>query len=413
MIIEIIGIFFLLLLSGFFSSSETAITRISDVKIYQWSENKSSRYKRARELMKSREKIIGILLLGNNIVNILASALATSILIGLFGDKGIIYATLIMTALIFIFSEVLPKTYAIREPEKLVLYASPIIKIFTIILSPINFLVQRLVSSILNLANKETKNNDWRQNLRGAILLANNKGDVRKRDRIMLESILDLHEVKVSEIMTHRKNIEGININENIDMIIDLSLKSRFTRLPLWKENADNIIGTLHIKDLLRAKNSNNSIEINEIMQKPQFISENTSLSEQLNNFKKETIQMAFVIDEYGDLQGLITLEDILEEIVGEIFDEFDKQITGPEILEDKSVIVDGAMTIRDLNKLMDWKLEDEEASTIAGLVIDVAQKLPSINETIKINNFNFTILERQRTRITKINIKPITTDLN
>lgn len=411
MIIEIIGIFFLLLLSGFFSSSETAITRISDVKIYQWSENKSSRYKRARELMKSREKIIGILLLGNNIVNILASALATSILIGLFGDKGIIYATLIMTALIFIFSEVLPKTYAIREPEKLVLYASPIIKIFTIILSPINFLVQRLVSSILNLANKETKNNDWRQNLRGAILLANNKGDVRKRDRIMLESILDLHEVKVSEIMTHRKNIEGININENIDMIIDLSLKSRFTRLPLWKENADNIIGTLHIKDLLRAKNSNNSIEINEIMQKPQFISENTSLSEQLNNFKKETIQMAFVIDEYGDLQGLITLEDILEEIVGEIFDEFDKQITGPEILEDKSVIVDGAMTIRDLNKLMDWKLEDEEASTIAGLVIDVAQKLPSINETIKINNFNFTILERQRTRITKINIKPLTID--
>ena len=411
MIIEIIGIFFLLLLSGFFSSSETAITRISDVKIYQWSENKSSRYKRARELMKSREKIIGILLLGNNIVNILASALATSILIGLFGDKGIIYATLIMTALIFIFSEVLPKTYAIREPEKLVLYASPIIKIFTIILSPINFLVQRLVSSILNLANKETKNNDWRQNLRGAILLANNKGDVRKRDRIMLESILDLHEVKVSEIMTHRKNIEGININENIDMIIDLSLKSRFTRLPLWKENADNIIGTLHIKDLLRAKNINNSIEINKIMQKPQFISENTSLSEQLNNFKKETIQMAFVIDEYGDLQGLITLEDILEEIVGEIFDEFDKQITGPEILEDKSVIVDGAMTIRDLNKLMDWKLEDEEASTIAGLVIDVAQKLPSINETIKINNFNFTILERQRTRITKINIKPITTD--
>ena len=411
MIIEIIGIFFLLLLSAFFSSSETAITRISDVKIYQWGEKKGKKYKRTKDLMKSRERIIGILLLGNNIVNILASALATSILIGIFGDKGIIYATLIMTALIFIFSEVLPKTYAIREPEKLVLYASPIIKIFTVILSPINFLVQNLVSSILNIANKETKNNDWRQNLRGAILLANNKGDVRKRDRIMLESILDLHEVKVSEIMTHRKNIEGININENIDIIINLALKSRFTRLPLWKENADNIIGTIHIKDLLRAKNNNESIEINKIMQIPQFISENTSLSEQLNNFKKETIQMAFVIDEYGDLQGLITLEDILEEIVGEIFDEFDKQIIGPKVLQDKSVVVDGAMTIRDLNKLMDWKLRDEEASTIAGLVIDIAQKLPSINETIKIDNFHFTILERQRTRITKINIKPLIID--
>ena len=408
MIIEIIGIFFLLLLSAFFSSSETAITRISDVKIYQWGENKNRKYIKAKELMKSREKVIGILLLGNNIVNILASALATSILIGLFGDKGIIYATLIMTTLVFIFSEVLPKTYAIRESEKLILYASPIIKIFIIILSPINFLVQNLVSSILNITNKETKNNDWKQNLRGAILLANNKGDVRKPDRIMLESILDLHEVKVSEIMTHRKNIEGINVSEHIDIIIDLALKSRFTRLPLWKDNADNIIGTLHIKDLLRARNTNTNLQINEIMQKPQFISENTSLSEQLNNFKKETIQMAFVIDEYGDLQGLISLEDILEEIVGEIFDEFDKQIAGPEILNDKSVVVDGAMTIRDLNRLMDWKLPDEEASTIAGLVIDVAQKLPSINETIKIDKFHFTVIERQRTRITKINIKPI-----
>ncbi|MFP6779307.1 MAG: CNNM domain-containing protein [Alphaproteobacteria bacterium] len=411
MLIEITGIFFLLLLSAFFSSSETAITRISDVKIYQWGENKNRKYIKAKELMKSREKVIGILLLGNNIVNILASALATSILIGLFGDKGIIYATLIMTTLIFIFSEVLPKTYAIRESEKLILYASPIIKIFIIILSPINFLVQNLVSSILNITNKETKNNDWKQNLRGAILLANNQGDVRKPDRIMLESILDLHEVKVSEIMTHRKNIEGINISENIEIIIDLALKSRFTRLPLWKDNADNIIGTLHVKDLLRARNTNTNLQINDIMQKPQFISENTSLSEQLNNFKKETIQMAFVIDEYGDLQGLISLEDILEEIVGEIFDEFDKQIAGPDILSDKSVVVDGAMTIRDLNRSMDWKLPDEEASTIAGLVIDKAQKLPSINEIIKIDKFNFTVLERQRTRITKINIKPIVMD--
>ena len=411
MLIEITGIFFLLLLSAFFSSSETAITRISDVKIYQWGENKNRKYIKAKELMKSREKVIGILLLGNNIVNILASALATSILIGLFGDKGIIYATLIMTTLIFIFSEVLPKTYAIRESEKLILYASPIIKIFIIILSPINFLVQNLVSSILNITNKETKNNDWKQNLRGAILLANNQGDVRKPDRIMLESILDLHEVKVSEIMTHRKNIEGINISENIEIIIDLALKSRFTRLPLWKDNADNIIGTLHVKDLLRARNSNTNLQINDIMQKPQFISENTSLSEQLNNFKKETIQMAFVIDEYGDLQGLISLEDILEEIVGEIFDEFDKQIAGPDILSDKSVVVDGAMTIRDLNRSMDWKLPDEEASTIAGLIIDKAQKLPSINEIIKIDKFNFTVLERQRTRITKINIKPIVMD--
>lgn len=407
MIIEIIVIFFLLLLSAFFSSSETAITRISDAKIHQWDEKKSKGIKKAKSLLQDREKVIGTLLLGNNIANILASALATSILINLFGDKGIIYATIIMTSLIFIFAEVLPKTYAIRQSEKIIIYSSPVIIFFTKILSPIIIVLQSLVSSILKLTNKENNQNDWKQNLRGAILLANNQGNVRKYDRIMLESILDLHEVKVSEIMTHRKNIESLNILENIDNIIDLALKSRFTRLPLWKGNPDNIIGTLHIKDLLRAKNINNNVDINNLMQKPLFISENTSLSEQLNKFKKETTQIAFVIDEYGDLQGLITLEDVLEEIVGEIFDEFDKQILEPKILEDKSVTVDGAMTIRDLNRLTDWGLPDDEASTIAGLVIDVAQKLPKINETIIIENFYFKILESQRTRLTKINIKP------
>jgi len=407
MIIEIIVIFFLLLLSAFFSSSETAITRISDAKIHQWDEKKNKRIKKAKNLLKDREKVIGTLLLGNNIVNILASALATSILINLFGDKGIIYATIIMTSLIFIFAEVLPKTYAIRKSEKLVIYSAPIIIIFTKILSPIIIVLQSLVSSILKLTDKENNKNEWKQNLRGAILLANNQGNVRKYDRIMLESILDLHEVKVSEIMTHRKNIESLNILENIDNIVSLALKSRFTRLPLWKGNPDNIIGTLHIKDLLKAKNVDNSLDINNLLQKPLFISENTSLSEQLNRFKKETNQIAFVIDEYGDLQGLITLEDVLEEIVGEIFDEFDKQILEPNILEDKSVTVDGAMTIRDLNRLTDWKLPDDEASTIAGLVIDVAQKLPKINEIIIIENFYFKIIESQRTRLTKINIKP------
>ena len=407
MIIEIIVIFFLLLLSAFFSSSETAITKISDAKIHQWDEKKNKKVIKAKSLLKNREKVIGTLLLGNNIVNILASALATSILITLFGDKGIIYATVIMTSLIFIFAEVLPKTYAIRESEKLIIYSAPIIIFFTKILSPIIIVLQSLVSSILKIANKENSQSDWKQNLRGAILLANNQGNVRRYDRVMLESILDLHEVKVSEIMTHRKNIESLHILDNIDNITHLALKSRFTRLPLWKGNTDNIIGTLHIKDLLRAKNINNKIDINNLMQKPLFISENTSLSEQLNKFKKETNQMAFVIDEYGDIQGLITLEDVLEEIVGEIFDEFDKQILEPNILEDKSVTVDGAMTIRDLNRLTDWDLSDDEASTIAGLVIDVAQKLPKINETIKIENFYFKILERQRTRLTKINIKP------
>ena len=402
MILEIVAILFLLLLSAYFSSSETAITRISDAKILQW----DNKYKKAKKLLESREKVISTLLLGNNIVNILASVLATSVMIKLFGDKGIIYTTILMTTLIFIFSEILPKTYAIRKAEVLILNTAPVTIFFNYILSPISITVHKLVRLSLSLFTREDSKNDWKQNLRGAILLANNQGEFRKRERIMLENILDLSEVKVSEIMTHRKDIKSINIEEDIDKIINIALNGRFTRLPMWKENPDNIVGTIHIKDLLRATNIYGKTQIIELIQKPLFISENTSLSDQLNQFKNTTIQMAFVIDEYGDLQGLITLEDVLEEIVGEIFDEFDKPTSGPEVLSDKSVNVDGNMTIRDLNRFMDWKLPDEEASTVAGLVIDEAQKLPKVREIIQINKFRFTILGRQRTRITKLNIR-------
>ena len=402
MILEIVAILFLLLLSAYFSSSETAITRISDAKILQWDD----KYKKAKKLLESREKVISTLLLGNNIVNILASVLATSVMIKLFGDKGIIYTTILMTTLIFIFSEILPKTYAIRKAEVLILNTAPVTIFFNYILSPISITVHKLVRLSLSLFTREDSKNDWKQNLRGAILLANNQGEFRKRERIMLENILDLSEVKVSEIMTHRKDIKSINIEEDIDKIINIALNGRFTRLPMWKENPDNIVGTIHIKDLLRATNIYGKTQIIELIQKPLFISENTSLSDQLNQFKNSTIQMAFVIDEYGDLQGLITLEDVLEEIVGEIFDEFDKPASGPEILSDESVNVDGNMTIRDLNRFMDWKLPDEEASTVAGLVIDEAQKLPKVREIIQINKFRFTILGRQRTRITKLNIR-------
>ena len=402
MILEIVAILFLLLLSAYFSSSETAITRISDAKILQW----DNKYKKAKKLLESREKVISTLLLGNNIVNILASVLATSVMIKLFGDKGIIYTTIIMTCLIFIFSVILPKTYAIRKAEVLILNTAPVTIFFNYILSPVSITVHKLVRLSLSLFTREDSKNDWKQNLRGAILLANNQGEFRKRERIMLENILDLSEVKVSEIMTHRKDIKSINIEEDIDKIINIALNGRFTRLPMWKENPDNIVGTIHIKDLLRATNIYGKTQIIELIQKPLFISENTSLSDQLNQFKNSTVQMAFVIDEYGDLQGLITLEDVLEEIVGEIFDEFDKPTSGPEILSDESVNVDGNMTIRDLNRFMDWKLPDEEASTVAGLVIDEAQKLPKVREIIQINKFRFTILGRQRTRITKLNIR-------
>ena len=316
-----------------------------------------------------------------------------------------------MTILIFIFSEVLPKTYAIRKSEKLTLFTVPYISFLTKVLAPINIIVQILVSSILNLTGRENNKNDGRQNIRGAIILADDEGSVRKRDRKMLEGILDLSELDVEEIMTHRKNIESFDISEESKKIFEKSIKSNFSRIPIWEDNPDNIIGILHIKDLIRAANISKTLDVKAILQKPLFIPETTSLSKQLNEFRKSSTQIALVIDEYGVLQGLITMEDILEEIVGEIFDEFDQPSSKPNILEDGKVLVDGNMTVRDINRLMDWKIPDDEASTLSGLVIEIAQKLPKEREIIKIKDYKFKVVNRQKTRISKLLVEKIIND--
>ena len=411
MLIEIIAIFLLLLISAFFSSSETAITRVSDAKIRQKAEEGNKKAINTKNLLKDREKVIGALLLGNNAVNILASALTTSLFIAPFGDLGIFYATILMTILIFIFSEVLPKTYAIRKSEKLTLFTVPYISFLTKVLAPINIIVQLLVRSILDLTGREKNKNDGRQNIRGAIILADDEGSVRKRDRKMLEGILDLSELDVDEIMTHRKNIESFDISEESKKIFEKSIKSNFSRIPIWEDNPDNIIGILHIKDLIRAANISKTLDVKAILQKPLFIPETTSLSKQLNEFRKSSTQIALVIDEYGVLQGLITMEDILEEIVGEIFDEFDQPSSKPNILEDGKVLVDGNMTVRDINRLMDWKIPDDEASTLSGLVIEIAQKLPKEREIIKIKDYKFKVVNRQKTRISKLLVEKIIND--
>ena len=221
----------------------------------------------------------------------------------------------------------------------------------------------------------------------------------------MLEGILDLNEISVSEIMTHRKNIESLNVMQNKKVLANFAIKSRFSRIPIWKNNPDNIIGILHIKDLTRSMWISEDLNIEKILQKPLFIPETTSLSIQLNQFRQSSIQMALVVDEYGVLQGLITLEDILEEIVGEIFDEFDKPFASPSKLNDGSVLVDGTMTVRDINRFMDWKIPDDEASTLAGLFIEKAQKLPKEGEILRIKDFEFKVIKRNKTRISKLSI--------
>lgn len=407
------AIFVLLTLSAFFSGSETALTAASKARINRLAKT-DKRAKKVALLIADKERLIGGILLGNNLVNILASAMATSILISTFGEEGVVYATLIMTALVLVFSEVLPKTYAIKNPDRMALKVAPLIDVFIIIFAPITKLVQTLVRATLHIFGIDISGNvlSAQEEIRGTIDLHASEGEIEKPHRDMLGSILDLDEVVVEDVMVHRKNMVILDVNLPPAEIISKVATSRFTRIPVWEDNYENIVGVLHAKDVWRAAmRSGTKIEnfdIRKVMGEPWFIPETTTLREQMDAFLKERSHFALVVDEYGALMGLVTLEDILEEIVGDITDEHDHLIEGVEEAKDGSLVVDGTVTIRDLNRQFDWNLPDDDAVTIAGLVIHEAQTLPIAGETFEFLGYHFEILSRRRNQITKLRIKAL-----
>lgn len=409
------AVFFLLVLSAFFSGSETALTATSRSRMLQLAKEGESRAIAVGNLINNRERLIGAILLGNNLVNILASVLATSIFLDLFGDVGVAYATLMMTALVLIFAEVLPKTYAIATTDRLAMAIAPLLKIIVAVLAPITALVQWIVRKILHYAGIDISANQAilspQQEIRGAINLHHQEGGVKKIDRDMLGGILDLRDLTIDEVMIHRKNMQMIDSALSPREVVDEVLKSPYTRIPLWRDTPEEIIGILNAKDLLRALISNQGVienlDIGALLSEPWFVPETSTLQEQLSEFLKRHIHFAIVVDEYGALQGLITLEDILEEIVGDISDEYDISITGVRPQSNGSVYVDGDVTIRDLNRAMDWHLPDEEANTIAGLVIHEAQTIPEPGQIFSYYDYRFEILRRHRNQITALRVTP------
>jgi Mg2+/Co2+ transporter CorB len=370
------------------------------------------------ELWRQKERLIGAILLGNNLVNITASALATSVLIGFFGDAGVAYATLGMTLLVLIFSEVMPKTYAIHHADRMALAVAPVMRIFVLILFPITHAVHMVVRGTLMLFGVQmsaTLNPERsEEELRGAIDLHAGEGEAVRHKRAMLRSILDLADVEVGEIITHRRKVISINADLPPRQIVEEVLQSPHTRLPLWQNDPDNIVGVLHAKALLRAVEALpdiDKLDVLSIAGAPWFIPESTDLLSQLQAFRSRHEHFAIVVDEYGEVGGIVTLEDILEEIVGEIADEHDVEIEGVQMQADGSVVVDGAVTIRDLNRQFEWRLPDAEASTIAGLVLDEARRLPEVGQTFVFHGFRFEILGRQRNQITRIKVAPLGED--
>ena len=413
------AILMLLLLSALFSASETAFTAAQRARIHLLANEGSRRAKAAERIINARESVLGTVLLGNNLVNILASALATGVMIELFGSAGVLYATAMMTLLVVVFTEVLPKTYAITRAEHSALALSIIMEGVIWLFRPFVAMVHFVVRGIFRLFGYDPDSPfdviSAHEELRGAVDLHHREGAVRKRERDMIGGILDLNEVAVDDIMVHRKNIHMVDANLPYHEIIAQLLSSPYTRVPIWSGDPENIIGVVHARDLLREMaaqrrepgQADQPVDVLALARKPWFVPEGTTLRAQLVAFLARRSHFALVVDEYGALMGLVTLEDILEEIVGEISDEHDAPVRGVRVQPDGGVITDGTVAIRDLNREFYWNLPDDEAATIAGLVIHEAQAIPETGQVFTFYNFKFQILKRQRNAITSIRITP------
>jgi Mg2+/Co2+ transporter CorB len=418
-----LAIFGLLLLSAFFSGSETALTAASRGILRSQADKGSRGAKTALEVTDDSERMIGALLLGNNVVNILAASLATALLTRLFGTSGVALATLGMTMLVLVFGEVLPKTLAITVPEGVAARVAPVIRLMMWLFGPVIGLVQGLVRHVLGLFGVRTDPGchvlSLRDEIAGAIALGHSEGVMEKEDRDRLLGALDLSHRDVSEIMTHRRQIEMIDAGRPPAEIASQVLASPHTRLPVFRGTDENILGVLHAKELWRAMEkllqeaggdwgALNRLDVLAVAMPAYFVPETTPLDEQMRQFLRRRTHFALVVDEYGALQGLITLEDILEEIVGEITDEFDVGEAQPiQRTEAGDYLVDAALAIRSLNRELDWQLPDEEATTVGGLVIHEAQVIPELGQAFRLHGLDIEVVGKEGNRLTRLRIRP------
>jgi Mg2+/Co2+ transporter CorB len=414
--LTILAILVLIALSGFFSGSETALTAASRARMHSLETSGDERAATVNALTERKDRLIGALLIGNNLVNILASALATTVLLSIFGDSGVAVATLTMTLLLVIFAEVLPKSWAISTPDRFAMTVAPIVKAFVVVVGPLSSFVNWIVRHIMALFgvtfSSDTSMFSAHEEIRGAVDLLHREGSVIKADRDRLGGVLDLGDLEVSDVMIHRTSMRMLNADETPEGNVRAVLESPYTRMPIWRGSTDNIIGIVHAKDVLRVLADNptepHRMDVVKIAQKPWFVPDTTSVPDQLNAFLRRKAHIAIVVDEYGEVEGLVTLEDILEEIVGDIADEHDTEVQGVRQEADGSIVVDGSVPIRDLNRALDWSLPDDEATTVAGLVIHESQTIPEEKQAFTFHGKRFIVMKRDRNRITRLRIRPM-----
>lgn len=412
----VVSIVALILVSAFFSGSETGLTTASRARLTEMEKRGSKRAAMVLKLTDMPERLIGALLLGNSLANITASAIATAALVKVFSDAGAVIASVIMTVIILIFAEVMPKTYAIAYPDRVATGVAPIMRLIVAILGPIVMTVEYIVKKTLMLFGVDTSNVvsilSAHDELRGAIDLHHKEGTFVKKDRDMLGGILDLKDLEVADIMIHRTKMVMIDGSDLIASIIQQVFKSGNTRLPVWKDNPDNIIGILHAKNLFAAIQENDGdstkVKLGDILSPAWFVPDTRPLTDQLNAFLRRKTHFAIVVDEYGEVQGLITLEDIIEEIVGDIKDEFDAVTIGVRKQLDGSFNIEGTVPLRDLNRSFDWNLPDEEVTTVAGLVIHEARMIPDAGQVFTFHGFRFEVIKKRKQQLSLINVKKL-----
>ena len=406
------ALFFLIIFSAFFSSSETGMMSLNRYRLRHLSKQGHSGAKRASKLLARTDRLIGVILIGNNFVNIAAASIATIIAQRIWVDNpefGVSMATVLLTLVILIFAEVTPKTIAANHPEKIAFPASILLKPLLFLLMPFVYVVNIITNFLISLTrldlNQDNKDHLSTEEFRtlvheaGAVIPA-------KRQQMLL-SILDLETVRVNDIMVPRNEVVGIDLDDNIRDIENMLRTSQHTRLPVWKGNINNIIGMLHMRNAAKvlSQDSFNKAELLQVTREPYFVPETAQLHNQLFNFQTEQRRIAIVVDEYGNVQGIATLEDILEEIVGEFTS--DMASTSQDITpqEDGSYIIDGTTNLRELNKTLEFDLAIDGPKTFSGLIIEHLESIPDSNICLKIDGYRIEILKMRANTIASARI--------
>jgi len=410
--IALLLVFGLILISAFFSGSETGLTSVSREQIHCLKMAGNRKAIIVSKLREDKERLIGAILLGNNVVNIAASAIGTALALEYFGPSGVVYSTAIMTVLVLIFAEVLPKTYAVRHSEQVALLVAPMFVLIVKVLSPVTMVVQGIVNRFISLLSFTPQEKmSGVDALRGAVQMYHEEGDVLTEDKDMLSGIFDLGDTSIEQIMIHRSDMVTINADEPIEKVITFVANSSLSRIPVWTDSKDNITGVIHTKDLFKAA-ENHQGDLNELDLKPHirdawFVPESTHLKNQLKAFKEHRKHIALAVDEFGSVSGLITLEDIIEEILGEIDDEHDTPTRNRiRKCKDGSYEMNGDISIRDLNRDLELGLPEDGPSTLAGYIMAEIQRIPDVDEILEIGDLMVKILTKEGNQLETIKVR-------